>query len=310
MTSVPAVSVVIPLLNKRQSIERTITSIQRQELREIEIWVVDGGSSDGSPEAVEALGDERVRVLRRPGAGICEARNIGVASARSEFVAFIDGDDEWHPRHLANLVRARARFPACGLYATNYYLIGADGVRVDPGFQGIDMREDVCVVSSYFAASRPSSVLTCSSIALDKRVYTSVGGFPESETIKHEFCFFVRLALDHQIGFCTEPTFVYRLDAENRFDRRVAALKHSLSDCDRLLLRIIDVAIARRDYRNRSVSLRELRDFRAKARYWRASDLMRIGERRKAMAAAIRAMTAREYFVPGLKVLAKSGWAK
>jgi glycosyltransferase involved in cell wall biosynthesis len=97
----PAVSAVIPTYNRLPLLMEAVESVRAQTFEDWELIVADDGSTDGSAEAVEALGDARIRVLRLPHArDEGRARNAGVAAARAEWVAFLDSDDLWLPRKL------------------------------------------------------------------------------------------------------------------------------------------------------------------------------------------------------------------
>jgi glycosyltransferase involved in cell wall biosynthesis len=100
----PRVSVVVPLYQKAATIRRCLTSIAAQSHSDFEAIVVDDGSSDGGGEAVAALGDPRLRLVRQANAGPGAARNRGIRAARGEYVAFLDADDAWDRDYLARLV--------------------------------------------------------------------------------------------------------------------------------------------------------------------------------------------------------------
>ncbi|WP_262178046.1 glycosyltransferase family 2 protein [Haloarcula laminariae] len=99
--SEPRVSVVIPTYERADVVGRAIDSALAQTVDDIEVVVVDDGSSDDTETVVESYDDERVR-YRAHGTnrGVSAARNTGVAAARGEYVAFLDSDDEWLPRKL------------------------------------------------------------------------------------------------------------------------------------------------------------------------------------------------------------------
>ena len=80
----PAISVVVPLFNKRDEVGATLRSVLAQTLPPVEIVVVDDGSTDGSAEVVRAIGSPLVRLLVQSNAGVCVARNRAVAEARGE----------------------------------------------------------------------------------------------------------------------------------------------------------------------------------------------------------------------------------
>jgi len=100
------VSVIIPTRNRCQLLELTLRSVFEQRNVAFEVIVVDDGSTDGTCQLLQRLGD-RVRVVRheRPG-GVSAARNHGIAEARGRWVAFLDDDDLWAPDKLAYQVEA------------------------------------------------------------------------------------------------------------------------------------------------------------------------------------------------------------
>lgn len=101
-------SVVIPLYNKEPHVALALRSALGQSLAAREVIVVDDGSTDGGREIVEHIVDPRLKLLTRspPGPGGYAARNLGIERAASEWIAFLDADDQWHPDHLKSLADA------------------------------------------------------------------------------------------------------------------------------------------------------------------------------------------------------------
>lgn len=98
----PLVSVIIPVHNEEMLLGDTIESALCQTYRNLEIIVVDDGSTDGTAEVVEAYAahDPRIRLIRQSNAGVARARNRGLSEARGEFIAPLDSDDMWDPRKI------------------------------------------------------------------------------------------------------------------------------------------------------------------------------------------------------------------
>ncbi|HEY9623209.1 MAG TPA: glycosyltransferase family A protein [Crinalium sp.] len=103
----PLVSVIIPAYNAETFIEKTLRSVLNQTYRQIEVLVVDDGSSDRTPELVKAIAqqDDRVILLTQPNSGVAAARNLAIQKAKGEFIAPIDADDVWYPENLERQVR-------------------------------------------------------------------------------------------------------------------------------------------------------------------------------------------------------------
>ena len=115
------VTVVIPAYNAASTIEETLASVSVQTYDEIEIVVVDDGSSDKTFELAQhyARKHERMRVVSQTNAGVAAARNLGTEVANGSLIAFLDADDLWRPTKIARQVRMmQARGASTGLVYT------------------------------------------------------------------------------------------------------------------------------------------------------------------------------------------------
>src|SRR4051812_5809700 len=94
----PTVSVVIPAYNYGRFLGAAIESVLGQSHAASEIIIVDGGSTDDTPEV--AKGFSEVTYIRQENLGVCAARNRGVEASGGEYIAFLDADDTWEPSKL------------------------------------------------------------------------------------------------------------------------------------------------------------------------------------------------------------------
>jgi glycosyltransferase involved in cell wall biosynthesis len=94
------ISVIISAYNVAGFVREAVDSALAQTFRDIEVIVVDDGSTDGSAETLDGLDDPRLRVIRECHGGSAAARNAGLRLASGELVAFLDGDDRWAPQNL------------------------------------------------------------------------------------------------------------------------------------------------------------------------------------------------------------------
>ncbi|QHI99972.1 glycosyltransferase [Xylophilus rhododendri] len=113
-------TVVIPLYNKAPYIASTLHSVFAQSFEDFEVLVVDDGSKDDGAAVVEQIQDSRLRLIRQANAGVACARNRGIAEARGEWIAFLDGDDWWHPEYLATQRQSMSLFPAVDVVSTGF----------------------------------------------------------------------------------------------------------------------------------------------------------------------------------------------
>jgi Glycosyltransferases involved in cell wall biogenesis len=115
---VEVVSVIIPAYNAAAAIAETIASAQEQTYQDLEILVVDDGSTDDTAAIVEEIAarDTRVRLLRQSNQGVASARNFAIRESRGSLLAPLDADDLWHPEKIARQISImRERGPTVGL---------------------------------------------------------------------------------------------------------------------------------------------------------------------------------------------------
>lgn len=141
----PLVTVVVPAYNAQNFLKATLESAVGQTFRDIDVVVVDDGSTDATGAIAEAMGG-RVRVVRQSNAGMSASRNRGIASSDSEYIALLDSDDVWHPQKIERQLQAMHQRPTAGLCFTGFtWWYGEDqsawlqeprAAAVDPRFCG------------------------------------------------------------------------------------------------------------------------------------------------------------------------------
>lgn len=119
----PLVTVILPTRNRAHVLRRAIDSVLAQTHRELELIVVDDGSTDATAATLAGVADPRLRVLHRErGGGAAAARNAGLALARGDFVAFLDDDDFWLVQKLEKQLAAFARAGFAAGWCISAYL--------------------------------------------------------------------------------------------------------------------------------------------------------------------------------------------
>jgi len=96
------ISIIIPLYNKEHIIRRSVQSLLSQSFKDLELIIVDDGSTDGSYDIVENIRDSHIRLIHQENGGPSKARNTGVHSAKGDWILFLDADDELMPGALAH----------------------------------------------------------------------------------------------------------------------------------------------------------------------------------------------------------------
>ncbi len=202
------VSVIIPAYNASRFIRETLHSALSQTYKEIEIVVVDDGSTDDTAEIVTRFSeaDGRVRLLSQQNQGASAARNHGISASTGEFIAFLDADDLWHPTKLEKQVKLLQESPAdVGLIYTWCRMIDNEGAIT--GFSGTYATRrgtvfDYLLVDNFVANG---------SIALVRRC--SLPGPPPFDTElsgNEDYYFYLRIARSWKVDYVPEFLVGYR----------------------------------------------------------------------------------------------------
>src|ERR1700685_4717246 len=120
----PKVSVVIPTYNRAAKVPGAIESVLAQTVGDLEVIVVDDGSSDATGKSLAEMFGDRIRYYAQRNQGVSVARNKGIAEARGEWIAFLDSDDRWEKEKLEGKFKALDQFgPQCGACYTDTRLL-------------------------------------------------------------------------------------------------------------------------------------------------------------------------------------------
>ncbi|SHO45688.1 glycosyltransferase family 2 protein [Anaerocolumna xylanovorans] len=134
------VSVIIPVYQTEKYLWRCVESVRKQSYKNLEILLIDDGSTDKSPAICDNLSllDERIKVVHQANGGISSARNTGLKNAKGKYITFLDSDDFLHEHFIKYLlslcIRHKAQMAACKLYTGS----GSD-------FKGVSMKGKVLV---------------------------------------------------------------------------------------------------------------------------------------------------------------------
>ncbi len=202
----PAVSVILPVYNRAALVERALASVLQQSYRDLEVLVVDDGSTDGTAAQVAAHPDPRVRLIRRDrNYGQASARNLGVARAQGWLLAFQDSDDEWLPEKLARQVALLApRHDLAMVYGDLVRIpqSGSPFVISAPDLVRGRIMDDRA--SGY--ASYGLGIQTC---LIRSSVMRELGGFRDNMRCFEDLEFFLRLTRRYTACRLAEPLVRY-----------------------------------------------------------------------------------------------------
>jgi GT2 family glycosyltransferase len=220
----PLVSVVIPVWNRAPVLRRAITSVLAQSMSNLEVIVVDDGSTDDSAVVAAGVDDARIRVLRQAErSGASAARNRGIETARADLVAFLDSDDEWLPEKLERQLACLrdASEPATVVYCSFDRHDDQDGGTLG---WSVEVHEGD-VYRNLLAGWHPG---TASVFMVGRPALESVGGFDERLATAEDYDLWLRLArAGHRFAVVNEVLAVKHERTDGQLTRDPAARRLS-----------------------------------------------------------------------------------
>lgn len=190
----PLVSVVMPTYERAALVSRAVHSVLGQTMPDLELLVVDDGSTDGTPEVLGGCADPRLRALCTEHRGVSAARNHALAHARGELVAYLDTDNLWSPQFL-EVMTGELRPTDVAAYSGRHLFL-MDGPLLDAR---------VVARRTHSPAYNPAALLRGNSIDLNVLVHRrelveEVGGFDEELRRLVDWDLVARIALRHPFG--------------------------------------------------------------------------------------------------------------
>lgn len=201
----PAVSVVVAAYNMGQYIDAAVRSVLDQTFTDLEVIVIDDGSSDDTPAVMGGFdADPRVTYVRQQNAGQPRAKNAGVRAARGRFIAFCDADDMWVRSKLEKQIHRFQINQQAGVVYSQVATIDPAGDRTGEisgdGPSGTVLNELFVKNFVPFGTS-----------VVRREVFDSIGMFDESLAMGIDWDLWLRAAVRWQFDFVDEPLYLYRV---------------------------------------------------------------------------------------------------
>ncbi len=221
----PLVSVVVPTHNRSSLLRQALDSILAVEHTafDLEIIVIDDGSTDATPDVVASY---PVVYRRTSGIGASGARNVGMETARGDFIAFLDDDDVWLPGNITPQLQLLDQHPEYGAVYAQVLLTNPDRVPFgEPAPPGP-------LPSGWIFDSLLTHWPQLGSLVVRSSVVRDIGGFDRSLRSEEEWDWLLRIANRYPIGRIEQPVMLFRqrLDSDealawNRFHDTVKVFK-------------------------------------------------------------------------------------
>jgi len=222
----PRTSVIIPSFNYAEYLPAAIASVLAQSDSDLELLVVDDGSTDDSVAIAQVFPDPRVRVFVRPHRGRAAPRNTGMRAARGRYIAFLDADDIWVQDKLAVQCEALDRHPDVGLVYSRFGVIDAVGRLQSRGRSYLAAKPSGAILRHLLEAN---VIGTPSTICFRRDLVENNGlWFDETNTHREDWHFYLRVAARSRIHYLPRTLAYHRYHTRNTQGNVPARMTESL----------------------------------------------------------------------------------
>ncbi|HZB24819.1 MAG TPA: glycosyltransferase, partial [Vicinamibacterales bacterium] len=191
MRADPIVSVVMPAYNVAPYLEAAVTSVLLQTYRDLELLIVDDGSTDGTSEIADRLrgrDPERILVIHQENRGLAGARNAALAASRGRILALLDSDDVWEPGFLAAQLAFLGERPSVDIVTANARFLG--GLKHGQPVRPHPDRRAEPTLATILADEEAVFIMS----VIRRRVYETLGGFNERFQTNEDYDYWLRAA--------------------------------------------------------------------------------------------------------------------
>ena len=230
-----SICVVIPAYNIAEFVGRAIDSVLTQTHKPDEIIVVDDGSGDSTAEVIKSYGT-KVRYIYQENAGLSAARNTGIKAAGSEWIALLDGDDNWLPQFLQLHLGVIQQNPNLMWSTGNYITYSYADDRKAPYFTQSQIQKLLGrnnYFESYLHAYTLGTTNPPSTMLIKSQVFDDAGLFQHGLRFAEDWDMWMRIAYRWpKIGYVSEPISVYYLDRPDSLMYGTANTEKIKTNCE------------------------------------------------------------------------------
>lgn len=222
----PLVTVIVPVYNGQRYIVKALESVFSQQYGNLEVIVVNDGSTDGSEAAIEPY-RHRLLYIKQPNLGIAAAYNAGLARSSGPYISFLEQDDFWLDGKLRCQVAFLVDHAEVGMVYSRHYISDADGRFTAESTSELALSGQ-CFADLFEAKMEGSRILPFSAVMLRRTILEKVAPLDQRLKVSVDFSTWLRVAYCTPIGFLPEPAFVYRVHPGNSSKNSVQACHDDL----------------------------------------------------------------------------------
>ncbi len=206
------ISVIVPTYNNAELVSRAVQSALDQTYANIEVIVVDDGSSDDTRERIQSISDNRVKYIRQDNAGPSVTRNRGILESCGTYIAFLDSDDLWMPGKLEQQYNAlRSHTSRDCLVYTDYYSGQSSSEPVKSVLAEYSKKSSGQVIGNLLA----QNFINTSTVFLRKDILARTGLFDPTICGAEDYHLWLRIAVEHDFLYVDEILAFRRFHPQN-----------------------------------------------------------------------------------------------
>lgn len=197
------ISVIIPLYNKENCIEKTIKSVLNQTYQDFELVIVDDGSTDNSKNIVLGIDDIRIRYVYKQNGGVSSARNFGLQQVSSDWIVFLDADDTFFPYTLESFIKAAKIYPKADVIVGGFMVRENNNEHLESNKINGYLDNPAKAVFLRKLYSRPGNTL------ISKNAYKKGIAFIEKCSYNEDWLFGIQLLLNNKVAAIDKVLMCY-----------------------------------------------------------------------------------------------------
>jgi len=221
MNNTDLISVIIPTYNRAHLIKRSAQSVLNQTYKNLELIIVDDGSTDNTKEIIDSIKDERIVYIKQENQGVSAARNTGVEKAKGKYIAFQDSDDVWHldklEKQLLAIQKNNADLVFCKLFKFGNLMKRKVPKNIKEGF----LQKDILPINIF-----PQTILSKAYILKENKFNIHMLSVEDFELL-------LRIQKKHSIYCIDEALVDYHVQKDSlsvNNERRVKYIKDILNE--------------------------------------------------------------------------------
>lgn len=210
------VSVIIPCYNTEKYIVECIESALVQTYENLEIIIVNDGSTDQSLQQIKSVIDKRCQIISVENGGVAKARNIGIAASKGAYIGFLDADDLYHKTNIEEKINFLEQNPSISLVHGFEEVFDSESKQIIEIAKGQDGE-----VLNSLLLFKEKVIHSPSSVVIRKELINKIGGFNEMLSTSADWEFWVRCAKEGSFGILSKALTKYRIhDAQMHMNVR------------------------------------------------------------------------------------------